>query len=129
MVSPKGNYGKILLRPKLDLFSSEALSTFGTEPAEYIKPPTFEALGLSNWLVLYETDLPVVENMRNLTLEAIVKDRALVYTDDKLTGVVSRMNKNYFTNIPSKARKVKLLVENQGRINYGSTDVEDFKVK
>lgn len=112
----------------MELFSEKARKIFGTEQAYFIKPPSFETLGLSNWLVLYETDIPFLENRRNLTLEAIVKDRALVYTDGKLSGVLSRMNKKYNMKISSKARKLNLLVENQGRINYGSIDVEDFKV-
>ena len=57
--SPKGDYGTVLLSPILKLFEPRARQLFGTIVVEATNPLTFEELGLSHWLVLYESDLHV----------------------------------------------------------------------
>lgn len=128
-VAPKKNYGAVRMTPLLDLFSKEGREIFGTSQAEFDKPPTFEALGLPHWLVLYEAYLPFFENSQNLSLGIITKDRALVYINNILSGTLNRgdnsYNMSYSTN---QVNQVKFLVENMARVNYGNIDAEDFKV-
>lgn len=129
-MSPKGDYGKVKMRPVLRLFDPEARSLFGTVQTQAVTPPTFEALYLPNWLVLYEANIPITEISKDaVEFNAIPKDRALIYLDDKLSGILSRShNVNSALLNVSGAKEIKLLVENQGRVNFGNVDVRDFKV-
>lgn len=125
--SPKGDYGTVLLVPILQLFEPRARQLFGTITVEATNPLTFEELGLPHWLVLYETDL-VRGRPDPAILRAKVRDRALVYVDDHLVGFLSRTDNIYDINIKDLyGRRLKLLVENQGRLNYGS-GLRDYKV-
>lgn len=126
----KADYGVITLEPVLKLFDNESLNIFGTPNVISIKPPNFESLGLSGYLVLYETIIPrhVAENSSDYNLSAYVKDRALAYVNDRFSGILSRTYKIHDLRMPNVGRELRLLVENQGRVNYGNTDVEDFKV-
>ncbi|XP_033201569.2 beta-galactosidase [Bombus vancouverensis nearcticus] len=124
--SPKGDYGTVLLVPILQLFEPRAQQLFGTITVEATNPLTFEKLGLPHWLVLYETDL-VRGRPDPAILRAKVRDRALVYVDDHLVGFLSRTDNIYDINIKDLyGRRLKLLVENQGRLNYGS-GLRDYK--
>ncbi|XP_034183159.1 beta-galactosidase [Osmia lignaria lignaria] len=126
-VSPKGDYGPIFLTPVLKLLEPIGRQLLGTVPVESLVPLTFETLGLSHWLVLYETDL-VTNPSDPAVLHAMVRDRALVYVDDHLVGTLSRTNKVYdIVSLEEPyGQKLKLLVENQGRLNYGS-GLYDYK--
>lgn len=128
-VAPKRSYGSVTMQPTLDLFTKEGRETFGTAQSMFIKPPTFESLRLSNWLVLYEANLPSLRGKNSATLGALTKDRALVYVDNKYIGVMNRMYESYSLPLAFEGRKLQMLVENLGRVNFGDTDVEDFKVK
>lgn len=128
-VAPKRGYGVVTVTPKVDLFSKVGRNTFGTKRTEFAKPPTFESLGQNNYLVLYEADLPLLENPENVKLDAVTKDRALVYVNNSLAGALNRMDKSYSLTLSAKnAKDIKILVENMGHVNFGSIDVEDFKV-
>ncbi|XP_015431707.1 PREDICTED: beta-galactosidase-1-like protein [Dufourea novaeangliae] len=125
-VSPKGNYGSVLLSPVVNLFEPLGRQVFATVVLENSEPLTFEALGLSHWLVLYEADL-VSRPADPAILHANVRDRGLIYVDDYLIGTLSRTNKMY--DIPIEyphAQKLKILIENQGRLNFGR-GLRDFK--
>ena len=126
-VSPKGDYGPIFLTPVLKLFEPIGRQLLGTVPVESLVPLTFETLGLSHWLVLYETDL-VTNPSDPEDLHAMVRDRALVYVDDHLVGTLSRTNEVYdiLSLEEPYGQKLKLLVENQGRLSYGS-GLYDYK--
>ncbi|XP_014204077.1 beta-galactosidase-1-like protein [Copidosoma floridanum] len=128
-VSVKGDYGTVPMTAVLRLFDPEARHLFGSKTVHSTKPLTFEALNLPHWLVLYTADLPVGESSRDdSTLHATPKDRALVYFDDNLSGVLSRTHNVRSVQLKTPgARSLKLLVENQGRVNFGNVDVEDFK--
>ncbi|XP_003399681.2 beta-galactosidase [Bombus terrestris] len=124
--SPKGDYGTVLLSPILKLFEPRARQLFGTIVVEATNPLTFEELGLSHWLVLYESDL-TRGCLNPAILHAKVRDRALVYVDDQLVGFLSRTDNTYDINIAELyGQRLKLLVENQGRLNYGS-GLRDYK--
>ncbi|KAK1127845.1 hypothetical protein K0M31_003336 [Melipona bicolor] len=124
--SPKGDYGPVVLTPIVRLFEPRGRQLFETVVVEGSKPLTFEELNLPHWLVLYETDLaPSYSDPANL--HAMVRDRALVYVDDHLIGTLSRSHNIYDVSIENPyGRKLKLLVENQGRLNYGS-GLRDYK--
>lgn len=119
-VSPKGDYGSILLSPILKLFEPQGRQLFGTIIVQGSHPLTFEALGLSHWLVLYETN--IIHSPKDpAILHAKVRDRALVYVDDHLVGTLSRTSNIYHLSIEEPyGQKLKLLIENQGRLNYGN---------
>lgn len=125
-VSPKGNYGTVTMTHLSNLFDLRVNKNSEVHTSE--KPPTFEELNISNWLVLYEAKLSV--NKENAKLHAVPKDRALVYLDGKLSGTLSRTNNESSLVLNTKGvEKIQFLVENQGRINFGNVSVEDFKVE
>lgn len=125
-VSTKGDYGPILLSPILNLFDRIGREFFATIVLQKSEPQTFEALGVSHWLVLYEADL-MNSTADPSILHATVRDRGLVYVDDYLSGVLTRNNSIYDIAIENPyAEKLQLLVENQGRLNYGE-GLRDFK--
>ncbi|XP_046827579.1 beta-galactosidase [Vespa crabro] len=125
-VSPKGDYGPILLEPVLDLFEPKSRELFGSPIVFTSHPPTFEEIGLPHWLVLYETNIP--SNIKNtMILNALTKDRALIYVDSELVGTLSRMKNIYSLPLVNPhGQSLKILVENQGHLNYGN-EIHDFK--
>ncbi|XP_076378653.1 beta-galactosidase [Megalopta genalis] len=124
--SVKADYGPVRLSPVVNLFEPLGRELFATVVLESSEPLTFEALGLSHWLTLYETDL-INSTSDPAILHADVRDRGSVYVDDNLIGTLSRTDSFYNIAIANPyARKLKLLIENQGRLNYGS-GLRDFK--
>lgn len=123
--SPKGNYGPVLLEPVLKLLDGR--SSFVVSWATSDKPETFEHLSVNQGFVLYETDLlPSIHDP--VILHATTKDRALVYVDGRLSGTLSRIDKIFTMPLESPyGRRLSLLVENQGRLNFGN-EIHDFKV-
>lgn len=124
IASPKGNYGPVLLEPVQKLLDSR--SSFVVSWATGNKPETFEHLSVNQGFVLYETDLPPPEH-DPVILRATTKDRALVYVDGRLSGTLSRIDKIFTLPLESPyGRRLSLLVENQGRLNFGN-EIHDFK--
>ncbi|MEU4896468.1 beta-galactosidase family protein [Streptomyces sp. NPDC044780] len=86
-------------------------------PAE--RPLTMEELGQDFGFVQYETVLP--DAGPALLEVARVRDRAQVFLDGQPVGVLERENHEHtlaFT-VPRAGCVLTLLVENQGRVNYG----------
>ncbi|WP_406192602.1 beta-galactosidase [Kitasatospora sp. NBC_01560] len=84
------------------------------------RPLTMEQLGQDFGFVLYETTLPAAGPVL-LELGA-VHDRAQVFVDGQPVGVLERENHEQavaFT-VPREGSRLGILVENQGRVNYGS---------
>ncbi|KAF7389061.1 hypothetical protein HZH66_010198 [Vespula vulgaris] len=125
-VSPKGDYGPVLLEPVLELFEPRSRELFGSPIVHTSKPPTFEEIGLPHWLVLYETNIP--SNVKDpMILNALTKDRALIYVDDELSGTLSRTKNIHSLSLATPyGQRLKILVENQGHLNYGN-EIHDFK--
>ncbi|XP_078050628.1 beta-galactosidase [Augochlora pura] len=124
--SPKGHYGPTRLSAVANLLEPPGRRMFASVVLVNEEPQTFEALGLSHWLVLYET---ILYNTHTdpLILHANVHDRGLVYVNDNLSGVLSRSDNSYNIAITNTyGYNFKLLVENQGRLNYGN-GLHDFK--
>ncbi|WP_433259526.1 glycoside hydrolase family 35 protein (plasmid) [Streptosporangium sp. CA-135522] len=89
------------------------------EAVESRYPLTMEELRQDFGFVLYETTLPAA-GPALLELEH-VRDRAQVFLDGQPAGVLERENHEHaltFT-VPRESSVLSVLVENQGRVNYG----------
>ncbi|WP_435130598.1 beta-galactosidase [Actinacidiphila sp. bgisy144] len=83
------------------------------------RPLTMEELGQDFGFVLYQAQLPA-PGPAVLTLDA-VRDRAQVFVDGQPAGVLEREGHEpalAFT-VPRAGARLEVLVENQGRVNYG----------
>ncbi|MGI5451167.1 glycoside hydrolase family 35 protein [Streptomyces sp. CA-243310] len=83
------------------------------------RPLTMEELGQDHGFVLYETELPDA-GPALLVLEQ-VRDRAQVFLDGQPVGVLSRESHEHALtfSVPRPGGVLTILVENQGRVNYG----------
>lgn len=121
---PTVKLNDICLKPKLSILSPkgrESLATiYGTS---FDKPPTFESLNQNSGFLLYETQLPKFTRDPSQLVVMGLRDRALVYNDNYLVGVLAR--ENNINSLPISAgigTTLQLLVENQGRINFQVAD-------
>lgn len=82
------------------------------------EPPTFDALGAASGFVLYraEVDLP---SGGVLTVGTEVRDRAIVSVDGVVVGVLEREHHDRAIALPPVTGTLELLVEEQGRVDYG----------
>uniref|UniRef100_A0A1B6C0R4 Beta-galactosidase n=1 Tax=Clastoptera arizonana TaxID=38151 RepID=A0A1B6C0R4_9HEMI len=118
----KGDYGMVEMVPIVSLF--DAPSQYLPVRARY--PLTFEALQQSYGFILYETKVPdKIGDPAILKVEKL-HDRAIVYLERQVVGVLSRAKDiNTMSMLARPGQTLRLLVENQGRINYGN--FKDFK--
>lgn len=80
---------------------------------------TFEELDQFSGFVLYEADLPKFTRDPSNFIINKLRDRAQIYIDGKFVGVLSRENNVYSLPIHAgNGKRVQILVENQGRINF-----------
>lgn len=79
-------------------------------------PPTFEELGHLGALVVYEADLP--GGRGGVLRVGEVRDHAWVSVDGVSVGTLSRTRHEDALVVPA-GRHVRVLVEEQGRVNYG----------
>ncbi|WP_035839654.1 glycoside hydrolase family 35 protein [Kitasatospora azatica] len=88
-------------------------------PVSSEQPLTMEELGQDFGFVLYETVLPTA-GPALLEVEE-VRDRAQVFIDGQPVGVLERENHEHAIalTVPRPGSVLRLLVENQGRVNYG----------
>nr|WP_206210696.1 glycoside hydrolase family 35 protein [Streptomyces sp. SID10362] len=88
------------------------------EPVHAPLPLSFEELALDSGLVLYEAQPLLPPGNHELTVTGL-HDRAQVYVDDAPVAVLERETATF--TVPGNGARVRLalLVENQGRINYG----------
>ncbi|GAA3625383.1 beta-galactosidase [Kineosporia mesophila] len=88
------------------------------EPVAADVAPTYEELGQDTGFVLYETSIegraPGV-----LVIEEEVRDRAYVYIDGVPVGVMARDAHERAIRLPLAGSTLSILVEDQGRVNYG----------
>lgn len=89
-------------------------TTHGTTP----HPPTFEELGLIHGLVRYRSRLTGPRDEHDLTLPQLA-DRAHVYADGTLLGVVERDGEPLTLSVPASGTDLEIIAESMGRINYG----------
>ncbi|MFF8840241.1 beta-galactosidase family protein [Streptomyces sp. NPDC015130] len=115
-VAPKAAYGPV------ELTHTAGLLTHADDlgaPRTADRPLTLEELGHPFGFVLHETDL-TTPGPALLHVEQ-VRDRAQVFVDGLPVGVLERENHEHalaFT-VPRAGARLAVLVENQGRVNYG----------
>ncbi|MDV9189912.1 beta-galactosidase [Streptomyces sp. SR27] len=115
-VAPKTAYGPVELTQTAGLL--EQADALGA-PRTADRPLTLEELGHPFGFVLHETDLPTAGPV--LLHAERVHDRAQVFVDGQPVGVLERENHEHalaFT-VPRPGARLSVLVENQGRVNYG----------
>ncbi|XP_053682883.1 beta-galactosidase-like [Sabethes cyaneus] len=124
---PKMTLPPVKLNRYGSLMSSEARQALGQYTRSSEKTLSFEALNQHSGLVLYESTIPSGTNRDPLLLQIKnLRDRAYVHVDNKFVGVLSR--ENAIDSLPitlELGKRLQLLVENQGRINYNVAN--DFK--
>ncbi|XP_047988776.1 beta-galactosidase-like isoform X2 [Leguminivora glycinivorella] len=121
-------YGKITLTKRFGLLSTLGRTTLGKRYPNVVgsKLPTFEKLRQRSGLMLYEIS-PGQMGPGTLLEIAKPRDRIHVFVDGRLVGILSRTKKLYSLPVETESDSVlSLLVENQGRINYGNA-LHDFK--
>lgn len=123
----KAAYGVYYLQPLVSIFETV---THRIEPVSSDIPLTFEVMDINTGFVMYETMLlnNNFQNPVNLTVNS-VRDRAIIYLDQVQVGTMNRLKANttMFLNISNDStQKLSILIENQGRINYGDF-IEDRK--
>ncbi|XP_017484415.1 PREDICTED: beta-galactosidase, partial [Rhagoletis zephyria] len=123
---PKKHYGTVRLSACCSMLSEKGREILSTGVIVSTKPKTFEELDQYSGFVLYETVLPDFNRDPSILRATGVHDRAYVYIDEQLVGILSRETPIFELPIsPSYGTHLQLLVENQGRINFGP--VTDFK--
>ncbi|XP_062536491.1 beta-galactosidase-like [Armigeres subalbatus] len=124
---PKMKFPPVKMSSLGTLLSEQARRILSKYSVVSQKPLGFEALNQHSGLILYETQIPkdLRRDPQNLSVNNL-HDRAYVHVDNKLIGVLSRENAIYSLPISlGVGTKLQLVVENQGRINYGIAN--DFK--
>lgn len=123
---PKAYYGKVNLSLCCSMLSETGRTKLSTGNFSAKKPLSFEALNQYSGMILYETVLPQLRVDTAELLVPKVHDRAYVYINGHFMGVLSRKSETYKISIkPGFGGVLQILVENQGRINFGITS--DFK--
>ncbi|NLC58725.1 MAG: beta-galactosidase [Armatimonadetes bacterium] len=115
--APKQALGCVALTEAVSLW--EALPALST-PVRRPTPVTMEALGQGYGFILYRTRVSGPRPAGPLQIRD-VHDRAQVFLDGRFVGVLERdgaVNTLEIT-IPDGGAQLDILVENQGRVNYG----------
>lgn len=86
------------------------------ELREFTSPPTTDDLRLWSGFAVYRTRIRPDDLV--LTVGE-VRDRAVVLFDDEQIGVLDRGSHTFSVTLPGRAGDLTLLVEDQGRVNYG----------
>ena len=81
--------------------------------------PTFDELGAASGFVLYRTEVDLPAG-GVLTVGAEVRDRVLVSVDGRSVGVLEREHHDRAIALPPVTGTLELLVEDQGRVDYGT---------
>jgi len=111
---------------KMNKVCDLAAITAGIKPVTADKPLTFEELNQGNGYVLYSRKFTQPISGK-LNIKGL-RDYATVYLNGERVGVLNRYYKNYSMDIdiPFNAT-LEILVENMGRINYGSEIINNLK--
>ncbi len=121
--SKKKNYGSHHCTGSVLLFNS--LDNIGKKinaPCPY----NMERLGQGYGYILYRTKVTGPRSEMPIVLQE-VRDRAQVFVDGKLVGIVDRNeNQKIPLSVPNEGVKLDVLVENLARINYGP-QLKDIK--
>lgn len=101
-----------LKAPLLDTLASASAAVTAADPL------SFGQLALASGLVLYRARPVLPPGRSELTVTGL-HDRAQVFADGRPVGVLDRETASLPLEGASRAVHLELLVENQGRINYG----------
>lgn len=121
----KKAYGKLVLTEKANLF--DQLDNIST-PVKCSYPKSMEELGCDfgfthySTVIDYPTEAPLIIDP--------IRDRALVYFNGKFMGVKERDRRNDDITLKvnrGESVKIDILVENMGRVNYGTTMCDNEK--
>ena len=123
----KAAYGKVMMRSTGSVF--DTISSLLPQTSE--QPLSFEALGHSFGFVVYTATVSIPANTPFCLILGDLRDRASIYLGEKnstpwYAGVLMRQYqepRNLSMCIPGKESEtdqLQILVENMGRINYGS---------
>ena len=116
----------INLKPQIGMLDSSGRTYLANYTKSSPNPMSFEALNQYSGFVLYETELPKSARDPVLLKFSDLKDRAYVFVNRHFVGIISRENNIYSIPISlTLGIKLQVLVENEGRINYGIAN--DFK--
>lgn len=123
---PKTALADVQMRPISVLMDTNSRKHLASYSVQSHVPLTFEALNQYSGFILYETKLPkVTRDPAQLSINDL-RDRAYIYVNRQFVGVLSRENR--INTIPlslTLGDELQILVENEGRINYGIAN--DFK--
>ncbi|OAO89192.1 hypothetical protein AXX17_ATUG03440, partial [Arabidopsis thaliana] len=115
--SVKKHYGNVRMTERVALFDS--FDQLGSA-VEAVAPETMEQLGQDYGFIWYETELTGPQSGCEIILQE-VRDRATIYVDGTFCGVTERWGSDSVTaDVPASGATLGILVENMGRINYGS---------
>lgn len=121
--SVKKAYGKVALTQSADLFSNiEKLAG----PVESVCAETMEVYGQNYGYILYSNYISGPREALPLTI-LDVRDRAHIFVDGQKKGIYTRNgDQDLSLAVPKEGVRLDVLVENQGRINYGH-QLKDYK--
>lgn len=123
---PKVKLPNVSLKPQAVMIDSTGRRYLASYTKKSENPLTFEQLDQNSGFVLYETTLPKTKRDPGMLKLAELRDRAYIYVDRQFVGILSRENKIYSLPLGlSLGRELQIVVENEGRINYGIPN--DFK--
>lgn len=114
----KMDYGKVCLTQKAGLFENLINLSY---PNMSTCPESMETYNQDYGFILYETNVTGPVEDGSLIIKE-VHDRALVFQDEGYVGTIERWNRDSSPlklNIPRSGARLRILVENMGRINYG----------
>eukprot|EP00931_Biecheleriopsis_adriatica_P115647 TRINITY_DN91414_c0_g1_i1.p1 TRINITY_DN91414_c0_g1~~TRINITY_DN91414_c0_g1_i1.p1 ORF type:complete len:666 (-),score=75.36 TRINITY_DN91414_c0_g1_i1:451-2388(-) len=120
---PKSAYGPVMLKESADMFANLALLRSCNSMVDK-HLPSFENLQHNYGLLLYQSQGMFEGTHLNMTAE-IVHDRVQVFVDGQEVGTAYRPHCPTVVSVPA-GRRMDLLVENLGRINYGE-GIYDYK--
>ncbi|CAG7821533.1 unnamed protein product, partial [Allacma fusca] len=102
------------------LFNEAILQLLDSDPLVSLFPQRFESLSVGSGYVLYENDVKIMASDPVLLQITDLKDRAYVFVDEEIQGILDRSENIYALPIRIKpGQKLRILVENQGRLSFG----------
>ncbi|MCY9515623.1 glycoside hydrolase family 35 protein [Paenibacillus apiarius] len=114
--TPKADYGTVQVSRSVYLFDTIAAMA---DAKTSVCPEPMEKYGQNYGFIMYSTRISGPRPESRLTIQD-VRDRALVFLDRKLAGIIERWDpKSIPVIIPEGGAQLDILVENMGRVNYG----------
>lgn len=110
-------YGTLKVKEKAGLF--EVLDDIST-PTESTWTLPMEKLGQDYGYTLYRSELTYEKNVERIRLMQ-ANDRAKIYVDEEPVATLydKELLEEHFLETPAVGKKVDILMENMGRVNYG----------